>query len=106
MKANEKGNYYKMQSDNSYNKSSAVQSAVEYIRSNGSEFGGWTKEREVAVKVNTIMKRNQPSGSGWKRQRDFLEQREYGAFELKCGKAMRVKDEARLCRTLKVFLGV
>lgn len=58
MKANEKGNYYKMQSDNSYNKSSAVQSAVEYIRSNGSEFGGWTKEWEVAVKVNTIMKRN------------------------------------------------
>ena len=34
------------------------------------------------------MKRNQPSGSGWKRQRDCLEQREYGAFELKCGKAM------------------
>ena len=40
------------------NKSSAVQSAVEFIRSNGSEFGGWTRGQEMAVKVNTIMKRN------------------------------------------------
>ena len=47
-----------MQRDNSYNKSSAVQSAVEFIRSNGSEFGGSTRGQEMAVKVNTIMKRN------------------------------------------------
>lgn len=40
-----------MQRDNSYNKTSAVQSAMEYIRSNRSEFGGWTRGQEMTKSI-------------------------------------------------------
>lgn len=55
----------------------------------------------MEAKANTRMKRNWPSRSEWRRQRDHSGQREYGSFEeIKCVKATGVKDEARLCRTL------
>jgi len=51
------------------------------------------------------MKRNGPSESGWRRQRDCSEQRENVELlleELNWGRMLEyreLKDEARLCRT-------
>jgi len=59
----------------------------------------------MVAKANSRMKRNGPSESGWRRQRDCSEQRENVELlleELNWGRMLEyreLKDEARLCRT-------